>query len=186
MILYHGSKQKFDCPNINKFQEENLKSNDYTFGVYFLYCREQHPLMYAKAKDYALRDSSKGYIYQYELSDSDWNNIKNKLLRYDDKMSYDEFYQLFNGYELFDADLKQCYNSLSNNSEIITCAVGFYSTYKQTKNWENIAHELVARLDKVGLIHGTADLGTVILWNPKYYYNINALNLLTRTVVAKK
>lgn len=183
MILYHGSKEKFNYPDIIKFQEENLKLNDYTFGVYFLYCREQHPLMYAKAKDYALRDSSKGYIYQYELSDSDWRNIKNKLLRYNDKMPYDEFFQLFKGYELFDDELKQCYDSLSNNSEIITLAVGFYSSYQKTKNWENIARELTARLDKVGFIHGTADLGTVILWNPKYHYNIKALNLLTRTIV---
>lgn len=188
-LAFHGSSEKFDYPSINNFNINSLNNDTNEFGVYFLYMRNtgaktDEQLFYRKIKDYALRDSSKGYVYKYQLNTELFNG---KLLKTNDKMSFEDFYELFRGYDISEQTIQDYYNhqSSTNNAKLIKIAICFYKVVNSNISWENIAHELTARTGKNGFINGNTNFGTIVLWNPAFYNSVGELELISRKQVKR-
>ena len=149
-LVFHGSTEKFYYPSINNFDIKSLNNDTNEFGFYFLYISrntytaEVEKLVANRAKEYALRDSSKGYLYIYHLNSPLFNG---KLLYSEVKMSFEDFKELFKGYEISESTIRDYYDhpELTNNANLIRLAIGFYKKVNPNMNWEDIAHELTAR-----------------------------------------
>lgn len=189
-LAFHGSPEKFYYPSINNFDIKSLNNDTNEFGVYFLYISrntytvEVEKLVANRAKEYALRDSSKGYLYIYHLNSTLFNG---KLLYSEVKMSFEDFKELFKGYKISESTIRDYYDhpTSTNNANLIRLVIGFYKKVNPNMNWEDIAHELTARTGKNGFIHGNINMGTIVLWNPEFYHSTGELEYIHRKAVKR-
>ena len=69
----HGSPYDFDKFDISKFRLESLANDTKEFGIFCLVNQNQNPLIFNKAKYYALNRNklNSGFIYNVELEIND-------------------------------------------------------------------------------------------------------------------